>query len=296
MSDLFYSDVSEFQANVDDSYPHRVLAFRACDGAYVDHNAAENLQWAIKARAAGRLDQFIVYVVYEPGTNGAVLATLDNLGVPHDCVTMIDVESWGGKIQGDHSADINNLAGSLASRQRSADLVLGYANEGDYAGIWPSRPSDVKLVVASYGPTRPSFPNMIAWQYYGATPDPVPAGYPTSTTPFGACDHNVLLAPLPGMSAGPKPDLKPVAPVVEDEDMILIYPAGSKSRVLLFGDNAIALQDGASVKALENAGVKVAGPLSLRDFNNIRGAGVNSPTGPVAKALATIAALLRGGK
>jgi hypothetical protein len=191
-----------FQPPADDSYPHRWLILRACDGAYTDRNAAQNLAWAQKAVAAGRLDGFTVYVVYRPGLNSTILATLDRLRVPGDCMVMVDAESWGGQISGDQSAGLNGLVNSLAARQGSQGRVWGYANRSDYASLWPGRPSWLGLVVASYGGTRPPVPGMIGWQYSDGTYQV--AGLPSSSPPFGACDHNELY-----LTTQPKDDMTP---------------------------------------------------------------------------------------
>ncbi len=188
------ADVSEFQTPVNDSYPHRWLIFRACDGTYTDSHAAANLAWAKRARAAGQIDGFTVYVVYRPGANRAILANLNRLGVPADCMVMIDGETWGGQISGDHSGDLNSLSASLAFRQRSQDRVWGYGNRADFAELWPNRPDWLGLVVASYGGTRPTdIPNIIGWQYTDGTYT-VP-GLPSSSAPFGPCDHNDIDIP-----------------------------------------------------------------------------------------------------
>lgn len=193
MTTLTAVDVSEFQPPVTDAYPHRWLILRCCDGSYVDRNLAHNLAWAVYARKTGKLDGFTVYVVYEPGQNNAILANLDGARVPADCTIMIDVESWGGKIHGNHSGEINALARSLAKRQGSPARVWGYANRGDYAAIWPTRPKWLGLVVASYGGSRPDSPGpgpLVGWQYTDGQYT-VP-GLPNSSPPFGRCDHNQL--------------------------------------------------------------------------------------------------------
>lgn len=192
-------DVSEYQPAVDDTYPHRWFSFRVCDGDYLDHNAAQNLAWAVKARAAGKLINFTVYVVYWPGMNGTILANLTHFGVPTDCVIMVDVESWGGQIRGDHSPEITGLASALRTRQGGrADLVWCYANRGDFANVYRRRPKWLTLVVASYGSKQPSNPGpgpLAGWQYTdGSAGNPTPAGWPTSSAPFGHCDHNIIYA------------------------------------------------------------------------------------------------------
>lgn len=192
---LVACDISEFQPVVNDSYPHRWLTFRVCDGDYTDHNVRANLAWCKAAKAAGKLDGFAVYVVYRPGMNGTLLNQLDNAAIPTDCVVMVDVESWGGQIMGDHSTEINALCTALAKRQGSSSRVWGYANLNDYRTVWITRPSWLGLVVASYGGQQPVSPGpgpLVGWQYTdGQYAEP---GLPSSSAPFGACDHNLILA------------------------------------------------------------------------------------------------------
>ncbi|WP_238534949.1 hypothetical protein [Gordonia polyisoprenivorans] len=110
---------------------------------------------------------------------------------------MVDVESWGGQIRGDHSDAINRLVWGLGDwRGPRIDgrprRVIGYLNPHD-APIWPVRPP-IGFVVPSYG-AWPAFPpgtsdlrrHMIAHQYtngegYGHG---LPEGYGTVR-----CDMN----------------------------------------------------------------------------------------------------------
>lgn len=186
-------DISEFQPVVNDSYPHRWLTFRVCDGDYLDHNVTANLAWCKAALAAGKLDGYTVYVVYRPGMNSTILGHLDGAGIPNDCWVMVDVESWGSQITGDHSTEINALCSALAKRQGDQSRVWGYANLNDYRTVWPNRPAWLGLVVASYGGQQPTSPGpgpLVGWQYTdGQYSEP---NLPSSSAPFGACDHNLL--------------------------------------------------------------------------------------------------------
>lgn len=193
-------DVSEFQQPVDDSYEREWLIFRGCDGDYQDRNAARNLAWAVKARAAGRLRNFTVYVVYRPGKGQASLNLLDRLKVPHDCVLMIDAETWGSQIVGDHSTEINALAARMRVRQGGRlDLVWAYGNRGPDISVWPHKPDWLGWVVASYGGSKPTVPNMAGWQYTDG--QYVLPNLPNRSKPFGACDHNVIYK-LPAPTTG----------------------------------------------------------------------------------------------
>lgn len=164
MTDTIWADVSQFQRTVDDSYPHRVFAFRACDGEYQDKNFHANHAWARKAADEGKLDAFIVYTVFEPGLLWA--STLMNMvGSPHPkMAVMIDAESWSGKIGGDHSHDLNSGREKLINwLHDNRKRVIGYGNVGDLNMLWPE-PGDTKFVVAAYG-SNPSYPGKIAHQY-----------------------------------------------------------------------------------------------------------------------------------
>jgi hypothetical protein len=251
-------DVSYFQPPVNDSFPHRWLIFRGCDGAFVDPNVKVNLAWCQKAKAAGRIDGFTVYVVYRPGLNVVILAILDRLGIPADCVVMIDAETWGGQIRGDQSAGLNQLAGALATRQGSRNRVWGYANRGDFASMWPTRPTWLGCVLASYGGSKPSMPRMVGWQYtngqYFVT------GKPSSSAPFGPCDHNELYLTSTAPDAASVTPLDTTHPKqVEDDEMILILNGGNggKSAFFLSGGKALISVTNAARQAHVAAGGRV---------------------------------------
>lgn len=221
-----FTDTSEFQGSVyTDAYGHRWASFRCMDGpGYVDHKFAANLDWCVAAYLAGRIEGYYVYFVYR--TQGA--ATLFNawaaqLGakIPPGCVLCPDVESWGGSISGDHSADLNTLYGMLAGYAGSFNRVIGYGNEGDLNGIWPARDQRCRVLVASYGDqwTYKRVSGAFGQQYTdGQAKYGYPAGWPITSDPFGACDHNgtpdytaLQLAALHGVQRGPTPS--------EDSDM-----------------------------------------------------------------------------
>lgn len=188
MPTLNACDVSYFQPVVDDSYPFRWLIFRCCDGDFIDPNMLANAAWAKAAVTRGRMDGWTVYAVWRPGMNAHVLANLA-LVMTTDSFVMVDVESWGGQISGDHSAEITQLVNALAAKYGQSHVWV-YGNAGDLASLYPNRPAWVRLVVASYGTLQPSLPNMVGWQYTDG--QHITAGRPHSTAPFGACDHNVL--------------------------------------------------------------------------------------------------------
>jgi hypothetical protein len=187
-----------FQSPVDDSYARQWLIFRCCDGNFRDPNCEHNAAWAAAATASGKMLGWTAYVVYRPGQNLAVLANVQHL--PAGGHVMVDVESWGGQISGDHSAEINLLV--LGLRAKFGDRVWAYGNQGDLASIYPRRGA-IPVVVASYGGSKPGLPYMVGWQY---TDGVVPSGgRPQSSAPFGACDHNELYVQTAPPPAPPKP-------------------------------------------------------------------------------------------
>jgi peptidoglycan hydrolase-like protein with peptidoglycan-binding domain len=163
MTDTQWCDISQFQTVVNDSYPYRWLAIRSNDGDYKDPHLRANLAWCVKRANAGKLDGFIVYYVYEPGEDS--VATLKaQVGTPHPLMAvMIDVESWGGRITGDHSAAINAERAAIANWLGSSARVIGYGNRGDLLNLWPSR-GNTRLVYANYV-SNPGFPGAFAHQY-----------------------------------------------------------------------------------------------------------------------------------
>jgi len=208
---IYAPDVSYFQKPVDDSFTRQWLIFRCCDGTFPDPNAATNAAWCRKAAASGRLLGWTTYVVYRPGWNAAVIQRLKALG-PLDRV-MIDVESWpvNGKpsISGDHSREINVLVDAVAALVGQGNVWV-YGNVGDLDAIYPWRRPYVQYVIAAYGTVRPTWPNMVGWQYTDGrvTSD----ARPSVTPPFGRCDHNELYVDgLSGQGGG--------TPITEDIDM-----------------------------------------------------------------------------
>lgn len=211
------ADISEFQPLADDSYPRRWLIFRVCDGSYVDKHGAANLAWALRAVADGRMDGFTVYVVYRPGKNTAIMRTLAALPGWHD--VMIDVESWPDEhglptIIGDHSAEINDLGEEIALAGGQPWI---YGNQGDLAGIAPSR-KPWPVHVAGYGPTKPDVPNLMGWQYTNGVENHT--ANPSASDPFGHCDHNELYIDVPAPKPAPDP------PTEEDEMKAVIHLVG----------------------------------------------------------------------
>ena len=181
---VHWADVSYYQPAVNDSYPHPVLCIRSNDGTFRDPKFAQNYSWARRAMDSGRLDCLIVYCVYRPNwqaTADTMISMVGNLAHAR-VVAMIDVESWGGQIQGDHSVGINALHARLASWLGDRRRVIGYGNRGDLNSLWPRKPPGVALIVAAYSARRPAaYPGMFGHQFSSSHPCP----------PFGPCDGNV---------------------------------------------------------------------------------------------------------
>lgn len=210
MPDLIHVDVSEHQAETfDNTYTHQFGMFRAAsEWDRPDSKAPANLAWCVKARAAGGLVNFGVYVIPGNVPNDAVMGRLDALGVPDDCVIMMDVESWGGLITGDHSLQFNVLADTLRRRQSGRpDLVWGYLNPNVDLNLWPQRPVWLGFIQPAYGKPDPPDPkglNRVGWQYCNAVLNGTT--YPSSSPPFGRCDHNIMYINYPKPGADVTPD------------------------------------------------------------------------------------------
>src|SRR6185503_2299107 len=183
--DTIWSDVSEWQVPVDDSYPYQVLAIRSNDGTYRDKDFAANHAWSRRALDTGKLRALLIYLVYRPNWADELATLRDVVGTPHPkCAVMIDVESWGGQITGDQSPGINNLHHGIGSWLGDMRRVIGYGNVGDLNRLWPVKPPGVRLVIAAYG-SNPDYPGKLGHQFTdGATADHL------LVSPFGYADVN----------------------------------------------------------------------------------------------------------
>lgn len=235
----FMTDVSKYQPSAytdvyltTDSYGRRLASFKCADGlSVVDSKFAANLAWCKKAYAAGQIDAFTIYFPYEVYPAAQICAYwMGLLGgtVPAGAALYIDMESWGGKIRGDQSANANLLYGLLAGKAASFSRVLGYGNKSDLATLWAKRDPRCRVIVASYG-TKIVFTSVsgaIGQQYTNGTVKG-PAGYPTSSKPFGPCDHNVFqmssqaFAQLVGVASGGGYDMEDAGahPITGDDWM-----------------------------------------------------------------------------
>lgn len=219
--DTLWSDVSEWQCPVNDSYPYPVLAIRSNDGTYRDRDFTTNHTWARGALDSGRLKALLVYLVYRPNWADELGTLRDVVGTPHPrCAVMIDVESWGGQIRGDQSGPINALYLGVGSWLGDARRVIGYGNVSDLNSLWPHKPPGIRLVIAAYG-SNPDYPGKLGHQFTdGATADHLyvpPFGYADVNAADGY-DIDAFCAAI-GLGGGP-----PVVPVTPPQP-----PAGPGS-------------------------------------------------------------------
>jgi hypothetical protein len=180
MTDTIWSDVSEFQVGVNNNYPYHFFCLRSHDGAHNDSQFLHNVTWANNSVKSGRLWGYAVYYFYRPGFNGA--ASLKNRIGPHPnskMVVMIDVESAGGQVHGNQSAQVNDEFHALAAYLGDRKRVIGYGNVSDLNALWPSKPNGIRLVVAAYG-SNPGYPGKFAHQFTDHA----------NTPPFGPSDLN----------------------------------------------------------------------------------------------------------
>jgi len=194
---IFWTDWSEWQsATYNAGYPYQFAAYRVCLGtSYVDKKIGGNTGWCHANAGPGK--QLTLghcgYLVWYPGNEQTQADLFFNLAQVDDHFTaMIDVESWGGQIGGDHSNQITALADILAgklSRQR----VKVYGNSGDLNSIYPNRPSWLGVIKAGYSSVAPPGP-WDGWQYSdGSTQWPAPPDWPRAAPPAGPSDHNAFL-------------------------------------------------------------------------------------------------------
>jgi hypothetical protein len=188
--DTLYADVSEWQVGVDDSYPYPVLCIRSNDGRYRDRRWVHNYGWCLRNTDSGRLTFFIVYFVWRPNWPAAVDTFKQQVGTPHPrMAAMLDVESWGGQIRGNRSAEINATHAAVGAFVGSTAKVIGYGNVGDLNNIWPHKPPGIRLVIAAYG-HNPPYPGKVAHQYTDGSGFGARSGLPDGAPPFGRCDMN----------------------------------------------------------------------------------------------------------
>lgn len=268
---LVAPDASEYQHVLDGTFNRRVVIFRVMFGnGYLDPHFLANANAAAALYKAGKIDGAILYTVYLGGQSVAsqYAATWKAIGPtapPWLLGIMIDVESWRGQsyaISGNHSAQLNSLYGMHAHKMGHWNGCIGYGNVSDLAAIWPSRDSRCHVIVASYSSslTYKGVRGAIGQQYTdGSGKWGVPAGLPTSTPPFGHCDHNVF----PGFKDGAalRKSMRPAAaaavkPVIVPATKPIPRPHYPHAN-LPAHDHALVSRDGAWAETLENDGTKV---------------------------------------
>jgi hypothetical protein len=187
MTNTQWSDISEFQVPVDNSYPYHFICIRSNDGSYQDHHFTQNIAWARAALKSGRIWGFMVYYFYRPGFDGAKLL-MQRVGKPDGkMVAMIDVEGARGQVSGNQSGAINAQFGELSKWLGNSKRVVGYGNTTDLNALWPQKPKGIRIIVAAYG-SNPGYPGKFAHQYMDDA----------NTRPFGPSDLNSA----DGMSQG----------------------------------------------------------------------------------------------
>jgi len=277
LADTLFADVSEFQRQVDDSYPYPVLSIRACDGTYQDHNFAANYAWMRAALDAGKLVFGIVYTYVRPtnwldNANTVRFMIESNGGLHPRVALMLDVES-GGNPGGDQSAAINSMYANLADYTGDPARVIGYGNVGDLNTMWPSKPPGLRLIVSGYG-ANPDYPGKVAHQYTDGTG--YGAGLPEGCLPFGNCDMNsadgldpTAFAAACGITSNPTP-AAPEGPItladISQDEWNQLVADVKEIRAQLGGDTGWP-QLGADPDAIKALEAKIASgqPLSVVD-------------------------------
>ena len=100
---VFWPDVSNYQVGVNSQFTRPFLMFKVSEGTnYVDPKAAANGAWCTANSGPGKkMVGYGGYHVWWPGSEQAQANLFfANVKLSPYLVAMIDVESWGGKIQG----------------------------------------------------------------------------------------------------------------------------------------------------------------------------------------------------
>lgn len=209
-----FADISEFQPVISDAYEHPMVSFRADTGWRLDNHAWANWNYV---KHASHIEVALSYVVFIPGQNAAILSRLKSLfgsTCPNKLAIMVDMESgYGFAGPGNHSWEANQLLDELVAWTGSRAKVVAYANGYDFASCWPTAPSWVKKITASYGTQDPG---TWGWQYFGGMSQySSPYGMPRSSAPFGSwVDMNVVHRTLAQIKSDLGMTSKPVTPVI----------------------------------------------------------------------------------
>jgi hypothetical protein len=150
-----WADVSQYQRKpVDHSYPYGVLSFRTNSGDKIDTLAKQNAASARQALEDSSTAIVIFYYAYISGEANCDLhkQILEDTGLWNQpgTVTMVDVESAGGRNQGDQSWEINDEINRLRGWYGNTRRVIGYWNPNADADLWLTRPYALELVIPQY--------------------------------------------------------------------------------------------------------------------------------------------------
>ena len=150
-----WADVSQYQKiPVNDDYPHSILSFRTNSGDKRDTLALQNAAGASRALDSGGASLIIAYYFFRPGQANCDLhkdiLTEAGLWLRDRVVTMVDVESDGGKIKGDQSYEINDEIARLRGWYGNQRRVCGYWNPNADPSLWLHRPHALELVIPQY--------------------------------------------------------------------------------------------------------------------------------------------------
>lgn len=234
-----WTSTSYHQGPVDGSYPHAVVAIRAFDGAREDPVFRNSLTAAQKLVAVNRVLAVVVVFGYQPGDQVAAVRDLvsavdETIGeVPAWLVSMVAVDrrALPSGVEVDQSYGLNQLYVLLASvLDADPRRVLGYGNARDLREVWVSRPSSMSTVVADFSGREPKFPNVLAWHYTNG--ETVMSALPSSTSPFGRCDHLVAPRLTPAQFAEALGAL-PVAGLDPWEEVMAMYPSKAAFEAML---------------------------------------------------------------
>lgn len=225
-SAVIWADIAEFQNPLDSSYPYPVISCRVDNGGRLDNHIGGN--WA-HAASNPKILIFIGYVVFIPGQLAGVMTRIKQVfgqRCPGKLVLRLDMESGADFAgPGNHSAEANQWHAAFAAYLATAVREDGYANGGDWAGLWPSFPAGLKRALADYTSSLP--PGWYSYQYYGGLDYPTPPGLPRSCPPFGAwVDMNVSYRTI-GQMLSDFGLATPPSPIsVEDAVLVLFAPNG----------------------------------------------------------------------
>jgi hypothetical protein len=207
-----WGDYSQYNScHIDDSYPYRVVSFRAsvADATATDPGSPtgkagtdakwlENMRRARKMVETGKLKKVIGYQFWVPGLDnwGALHQAIEDAGgVFPELAIMLDLESGGAKwaVRGDQSVGVLDFLAKAKDYLANADGVALYVNFTANPDVMPADriPPGLKIIVPRYhGPDDPP---------------QVPAGVTVfghqyadneNTAPFGDSDINQAKLPL----------------------------------------------------------------------------------------------------